>query len=239
MKKKSQTHPYQPNISAASVQSYIQHIARLAHPYNPSGTDNRRIYDIAHQAQVDDTNDKDNTNRSDGIRRMIVFLTSRYIFRRNGVMKYVEYRSNAAGSTFQPLDPCVQKRMTLEVQLQGIEVSIKDVRNFLESDFISAYDPIRRFLYQCDGVWDGRDHIGALAATVPNDNPHWQRWFRTWFLAMVQQWTQPANSTYGNSVAPLLISTQGYHKSTFCRQLLPPELRWGYTDNLVLTENGR
>lgn len=236
MKKKSQTHPYQPNISAASVQSYIQHIARLAHPYNPSGTDNRRIYDIAHQAQVDDTNDKDNPNRSDGIRRMIVFLTSRYLFRRNEVMKYVEYRANAAGSTYQPLDPCVQKRMTLEVQLQGIEVSIKDVRNFLESDFISAYDPIRRFLYQCDGAWDGRDHIGALAATVPNDNPHWQRWFRTWFLAMVQQWTQPANSTYGNSVAPLLISTQGYHKSTFCRRLLPPELRWGYTDNLVLTE---
>ena len=105
MKKKSQTHPYQPNISAASVQSYIQHIARLAHPYNPSGTDNRRIYDIAHQAQVDDTNDKYNPNRSDGIRRMIVFLTSRYLFRRNEVMKYVEYRANAAGSTFQPLDP--------------------------------------------------------------------------------------------------------------------------------------
>ena len=36
--------------------------------------------------------------------------------------------------------------------------------------------------------------------------------------------------------APLLISKQGYNKSTFCRRLLPPELQWGYSDNLVLSE---
>ena len=71
------------------------------------------------------------TNRGDKIRRMIVFLTSRYIFRRNEVMNSVEYRQHEATSFYQPLDPCVQKRMTLEVQLEGIDVSIKDVRNFL------------------------------------------------------------------------------------------------------------
>ena len=29
---------------------------------------------------------------------------------------------------------------------------------------------------------------------------------------------------------------QGYNKSTFCRSLVPPELQWGYNDNLVLSE---
>ena len=37
-------------------------------------------------------------------------------------------------------------------------------------------------------------------------------------------------------MAPLLISKQGYNKSTFCRRLIPPQLQWGYTDNLILSE---
>ena len=59
--------------------------------------------------------------------------------------------------------------------------------------------------------------------------------FRTWFLAMVAQW-QHRNPRYGNALALLLISRQGYNKSTFCKSLLPPELQWGYNDNLVLGE---
>ena len=35
---------------------------------------------------------------------------------------------------------------------------------------------------------------------------------------------------------PLLISDQGFNKSTFCRRLLPPELKWGYCDSLQLAE---
>lgn len=52
-------------------------------------------------------------------------------------MKYVEYLPKDKGwYGYQPVDPRVQKRMTLEVQLADIRVSIKDVRNFLESDYI-------------------------------------------------------------------------------------------------------
>ena len=53
---------------------------------------------------------------------------------------------------------------------------------------------------------------------------------------MVNQWRGQYNRRYGNSMVPLLISPQGYHKSTFCRSLLPPELQWGYNDNLLLNE---
>ena len=52
----------------------------------------------------------------------------------------------------------------------------------------------------------------------------------------VDQWRTYSHRKYGNSVAPLLISKQGYNKSTFCRSLVPPELQWGYNDNLVLSE---
>ena len=77
----------------------------------------------------------------------------------------------------------------------------------------------------------------SLARTVPTNNKHWEDWFYTWFLGMVNQWRTGTRRQYGNSVAPLLISKQGYNKSTFCRRILPPDLqKWGYNDNLILSE---
>lgn len=129
--------------------------------------------------------------------------------------------------------------MTLEVQLANIRVSIKDVRNYLESDLLSTYNPVENFLFNCEGKWDGKDHIRALARTVPTDNPYWEDWFYTWFLAMVDQWRAYSHRKYGNSVAPLLISKQGYNKSTFCRSLVPSELQWGIMIISYCQRNGR
>ena len=181
--------------------------------------------------------DKDGKELSDNIMRMIGFLCKKYDFRYNSVMKFTEYRPKDKDYWgYQPVDTRVQKRMTLEVQLANIRVSIKDVRNYLESDLLSTYNPVEDFLFKCAGKWDGKDYIRALARTVPTDNPYWEDWFYTWFLAMVNQWRSYSHRKYGNSVAPLLISKQGYNKSTFCRFLVPPELQWGYNDNLVLSE---
>ena len=181
--------------------------------------------------------DKDGKELSDNIMRMIGFLCKKYDFRYNSVMKFTEYRPKDKDCWgYQPVDARVQKRMTLEVQLANIRVSIKDVRNYLESDLLSTYNPVEDFLFKCAGKWDGKDYIRALARTVPTDNPYWEDWFYTWFLAMVNQWRSYSHRKYGNSVAPLLISKQGYNKSTFCRSLVPPELQWGYNDNLVLSE---
>ena len=179
----------------------------------------------------------DKNSIRENIVNMMQLLKSRYDFRYNTVMKFVEYMPKEKGwYGFQPVDPRVQKRMTLEVQLADIRVSIKDVRNFLESDYIKNYNPIDEYLFQCYDKWDGKDHIRALARTVPTANPYWADWFYTWFLGMVDQWRGYSHRQYGNSVAPLLISKQGYNKSTFCRRLLPPELQWGYSDNLILSE---
>ena len=196
--------------------------------------------DNINEADVDNSSehvDKDSKELSDNIMSMIGFLCKKYDFRYNSVMKFTEYRPKDKDYWgFQPVDARVQKRMTLEVQLANIRVSIKDVRNYLESDLLFTYNPVENFLFKCMGKWDGKDHIRALARTVPTDNPHWEDWFYTWFLAMVDQWRSYSHRKYGNSVAPLLISKQGYNKSTFCRSLVPPELQWGYNDNLVLSE---
>lgn len=196
--------------------------------------------DNMNEADVDNSSehvDKGSKELSDNIMSMIGFLCKKYDFRYNSVMKFTEYRPKDKDYWgYQPVDARVQKRMTLEVQFANIRVSIKDVRNYLESDFLSTYNPVEDFLFKCAGKWDGKDYIRALARTVPTDNPYWEDWFYTWFLAMVNQWRSYSHRKYGNSVAPLLISKQGYNKSTFCRSLVPPELQWGYNDNLVLSE---
>ena len=181
--------------------------------------------------------DKEGKELSDNIMSMIGFLCKKYDFRYNSVMKCTEYRPKEKDYWgYQPVDARVQKRMTLEVQLANIRVSIKDVRNYLESDLLSTYNPVENFLFKCEGKWDGKDHIRALARTVPTDNPYWEDWFYIWFLAMVDQWRTYSHRKYGNSVAPLLISKQGYNKSTFCRRLIPTELSWGFSDNMILSE---
>lgn len=171
------------------------------------------------------------------IDRMISFLTMRYAFRYNTVLSCTEYRPVAlSADSFTPLDPRMLRRIILEVQREGIEVSPNDIRNYIESDYVRQFDPVGDYLASCEGAWDGHDHIADLARTVPTDAPLWHKWFKTWLLAMVSQWQNQPSRLYGNSVAPLLISPQGYHKSTFCRRMLPDVLKWGYTDSLTLSD---
>lgn len=170
------------------------------------------------------------------VRQLVGYLQKRYVFRYNTIMGYTEYRPNTTWfQNWQPVDERVINSFTMDARLTGLNVWDKDVSRYVKSDKIRNYNPIEEYLWEVHGKWDGIDHIGRLAQTVPTKNPHWERWFRTWVLAMVAQW-KGRNRRYGNSVAPLLISSQGYNKSTFCRSLLPDELQWGYTDNLSLDE---
>ena len=231
----------EPYFNSKAVAMKIDSHARSQNLTPSTGNNQQMIADSG--TAEEDSNEKNNNKKEDknsvrsNIVSMMQLLENRYDFRYNTVMKYVEYLPKDKGwYGYRPVEPRVQKRMTLEVQLADIRVSIKDVRNFLESDYIKNYNPIDEYLFQCYDKWDGKDHIRALARTVPTANPHWADWFYTWFLGMVDQWRGYSHRQYGNSVAPLLISKQGYNKSTFCRRLLPPELQWGYSDNLILSE---
>ena len=225
-----------PYFNSKAVAMKIDSHARSLNLTPNTGNNQQMIADSGTAEENDNKKEDKNSVRSN-IVSMMQLLESRYDFRYNTVMKYVEYLPKDKGwYGYRPVEPRVQKRMTLEVQLADIRVSIKDVRNFLESDYIKNYNPIEEYLFQCYDKWDGKDHIRALARTVPTANPHWADWFYTWFLGMVDQWRGYSHRQYGNSVAPLLISKQGYNKSTFCRRLLPPELQWGYSDNLILSE---
>ena len=183
------------------------------------------------------TETADDSDVSRETRQLMDFLNSRYEFRYNDMMGYTEYRSKEKRyADWQPVDDRSLKGLTMEVRLGGIDVRDNDVRRYVHSNMIRAYDPIGDYLWARHGKWDGQDHIRRLARTVPTKNPYWQDWFYTWFLGMVRQWRVSSIAKYGNQAVPLLISTQGWNKTTFCEQLLPPELSWGYTGNLQLDD---
>lgn len=168
---------------------------------------------------------------ANAVHDVIDYLQSKYDMRYNSVMGYVECRRKDS-RCWLPLDERKTNSITMEVQLAGIKAWDRDVKRYVMSEMVAVYNPVSEYLDSVAGTWDGTDHIASLAGSVKTNCPHWNRWFRTWLLAMVAQW-RGMNRMYGNSVAPLLISGQGYNKSTFCRNLLPECLRWGYSDNIT------
>ena len=155
--------------------------------------------------------------------------------RHNTALGCTEIRKAGSNEPFVAADERMRNTIAIKARLDGIDVWDKDIRRYTESRFVKSFNPVEDFLNRLRGRWDGNDHIKALAGCGPNDNDRWPDWFHTWFLAMVAQW-MGLDTSHGNSVAPLLISRQGYRKSTFCKRLLPEALQWGYNDNLVISE---
>ena len=170
-------------------------------------------------------------------RRLIKFLTTRYVFRMNTVMGYTEYRPNNTWiQEWQPCDENAIYGMTIEARLANLDVKEHDIRRYVRSNMIRQTDPVDEYFMKVRDKWDGKtDHIAMLAQAVQCNIPQWEKWFRKWFLYMVAQWLGRVQD-YGNSIVPLLISSQGDGKSTFCQNLLPKELRWGYLANLDVNE---
>ena len=130
----------------------------------------------------------------------------------------------------------------------GRRLRISDLYIIIESDFYPEYHPLRQYL-QSLPAWDGTDYIDALASRVhvigcPQEMHN--RYFKKWIVAMVATWLV---DDVTNHEILTYIGPQGIYKSTFMRQLLPPELRsyfsarnfahrMGKDDRLELTEMG-
>ena len=201
-------------------------------------SEQRSLEPSLEQIQTDLLQDSEEaSNISRETMQLIDFLNKHYQFRYNTIMGYTEYKDNKYPYfEWKPVDDRVLKGMTMKVRLGGINARDNDVRRYVQSNMIPVHDPILDYLWEQYEKWDGKDHIRKLARTVPTDNPYWENWFYTWFLGMVRQWQVSNLAKYGNQAVPLLISTQGWNKTTFCEQLLPPELSFGYTGNLQIED---
>lgn len=163
--------------------------------------------------------------------KMEEFMNRRYDFRYNLMSGGPEYREkNTFCFDYRPVTDRVLNSIALNAQKEGLQLWDRDVRRFVFSDRIPDYAPIEDYLIRLP-VWDGKDRIRPLAARIPCDNVRWEQLFYTWFLSMVAHW-QGRDKQHGNSLSPLLVGGQGCGKSTFCFNLLPPDLNKYYTDSI-------
>ena len=162
------------------------------------------------------------------------FLLQRYVFRFNTLLNVTEFHPRGTGEeVFAVFDRNVRNSIALDAFEEGLEILDRDVDRFLCSDRVPRFNPVEEYLRHT-GPWDGTDRIRRLAACVPTAQQGWPDFFYRWFLSMVAQW-MGLDRQHGNSATPLLIGAQGTRKSTFCRRILPPELRFGYTESLDLS----
>ena len=164
------------------------------------------------------------------------FVRRDYDLRYNVLTEQAEYRRrDEVDGEYRPVTQRVYRTWLTDLQREGMEFwKIDGLRTAIESMHIEDYHPVKHYFGTLP-QWDGVDRIGPLMRRLTQDEVM-VGYLSRWLLAFVAQAQGREEALYANSVAPILISEQqGWHKSTFCRLLLPPELRMFYTDNFNLT----
>ena len=160
-----------------------------------------------------------------------IFLNTNYELRKNVMRGVAEYRLRTGlGFDFQDLTEEARNTMTMRALSQGIKCWDKDIRRYVNSNDIALYDPMDDFLEHLPR-WDGRDRVEELARRIRTDYEAWPHLFHIWMRSMVAMWKGKGQLT-GNALVPLLIGRQGCGKSSFCRILLPRDMREYYNDRI-------
>ena len=176
------------------------------------------------------------------MQRLSRYLKLHYAFRYNLLTERtecarldMEKADEAHHLTYTPVESRTLNGIALNAIESGVDCWDRDIKRYVESDHVQAYHPFELYFKNLP-EWDGKDRVKELARRV-SDKDVRVRSFHRWMLAVTAQWTGSGNrGRRANSVAPLLVSpTQGLGKSTFCRMLLPKELRDYFTESFDLT----
>jgi len=175
------------------------------------------------------------TRRLWTIQEVEAAVDSLYERRYNVLSGRTEYRrrGDAADGVWRPVDKRFYHTLMTELQEQGILFGWQfGLQCAVENNHAAPFHLVHDYIAHLP-AWDGTARLRPLMERLTHD-PFLVHCLCTWFLGLVRQATA-ADPLYGNSVAPLLLSEeQGLHKSTFCRLLLPPELRCLYSDTFDL-----
>ncbi len=161
------------------------------------------------------------------------YMKEHYTLRLNVMTGTPEYRLNAVGYGFAPLDQAARNTMAIKALKAGVDSWDRDLSRYIDSNLIPRYYPMKDYLSHLPSWNDKHDYVGEMARRVKTDNPFWEEDFHKWMLSMVAQWVGK-DRQHGNAIVPLLIGPQGSGKTTFCRRLLPGFLQTYYNDRLSM-----
>ena len=171
------------------------------------------------------------------------YMKEHYTLRLNVMTGTAEYRMNALGYGFMPLNQAARNTMAINALKAGVDSWDKDLNRYIDSNLIPRYYPMEDYIYHLP-KWNGRhDYVGELARRIKTSrsaegrlqgkNPFWEEDFHKWMLSMVAQWLGK-DRQHGNAIVPLLIGPQGIGKTVFCSRLLPGYLQTYFNDRLSM-----
>ncbi|MDD2953808.1 MAG: BT4734/BF3469 family protein [Parabacteroides sp.] len=163
------------------------------------------------------------------------YISERFLSRKNAVRGYVEVASkkkrNGPKPVFKPVTDYWVNSLWRGLQKAGHACSPNDIRAILLSDFSEMYHPFRDY-FESLAPWDGvTDWIGQLADTVDTSRPaFWRGCLKRWLIAQV---AGALELGVENHTILLLAGGQGLGKTSWLRNLVPPELRnYLFTGNI-------
>lgn len=163
------------------------------------------------------------------------YISERFLTRKNEVRGYVEVatkkKRNGPKPVFKAVSDYWVNSLWRSLQKAGHACTPNDIRAILLSDFSETYHPFRSY-FEGLAPWDGvTDWIGQLADTVDTTRPaFWRGCLKRWLIAGVACSMELGRE---NHAILLLAGGQGLGKTSWLRNLVPPELRdYLFTGNI-------
>ena len=175
----------------------------------------------------------------EGLLAVELYLTERYLFRRNilnGKVEFAEKTAENQEAKWKALTQTAINSIVIRAKREQIceKGSPKtDITEYLNSDEVEKYNPIEQYLDSLP-AWDGQNHVAKLFERLPGVDSEHLNFLATWFRSVVAHWLQ-MDTIHGNECVPTLIGAQGCGKTTFIVRMLPPQLREYYLDHLNLS----
>ena len=155
------------------------------------------------------------------MKMVIDALREEYEFRLNKGNQRMEFRL-LGEPQYRDFSDTDFNSIRVKLNLKGIPCSKENFKTIIFSDQWEQYDPYLEFLDNLP-EWDGQDYIADLAATVKTDDDNYWTWcLRKWLVAFVGSL---ADKETINQTAIIFCGGQGIGKSTWLRNILPPELK--------------
>lgn len=173
-----------------------------------------KVKKIFHKV-FDNNKDAFDIDNKPAIDQTIVFMKSRWDFKKNEITGNVEY-SKKNDYDFEICNPA---NIKVALEKSGSKYPMEGVKTILNSDVIESYDPFKEYFNNLP-KWDGFDHIDHITKFVKTED---DEFFRTMFKKMLVRTVRCSiDEKYVNRYIFILSSEkQDTGKTKFISQLNP------------------
>lgn len=184
---------------------------------------------------TDKTDRREEEKKKLPLLRIIETTSQLYQIRRNVVSQRLEYRRADTQTPFVPMRKHDFNTIFVALQKEGVNCMPSIVRSVVDSDYAPCFNPFEDYFCSLP-PWDGKtDYIGHLAATIRTGCPGvWEDYLRRWLVGMV---ACALDDNVVNQLALTITGEQAKGKSTWIRNLLPPQLKHYYRNGMIDPRN--